>query len=74
MSTIGTIANIVARKRRKNNVVEAKTRMTMIDLFFVYCGAMIDIGTNISVPMEMIGIVAKIGTISKGLDKLVIQS
>jgi hypothetical protein len=54
MSTIGTIANIVARKRRKKNVVEAKTRMTMIDLFFVYCGAMVDIGTNISVPTKMI--------------------
>jgi hypothetical protein len=40
MSTIGTIANIVARKK---NVVEAKTRMTMIDLFFIYCGATIDI-------------------------------
>ncbi|MBQ4037149.1 MAG: hypothetical protein IJC84_03390, partial [Clostridia bacterium] len=37
MSTIGTIANTAARKKRKN-VVEAKTRMTMIDLFFVYCG------------------------------------
>ena len=35
---------------------------------------MIDIGTDISVPMEMIGIVAKIGTISKGLDKPPIQS
>ena len=46
----------------------------MIDLFFVYCGAMIDIGTDISVPMEMIGFVAKIGTISKALDKLLIQS
>ena len=33
MSTIGTIANIVSRKRRKKNVVEAKTKMTMIDLF-----------------------------------------
>ena len=33
MSTIGTIANIVARKKRKKNVVEAKTKMTMIDLF-----------------------------------------
>jgi hypothetical protein len=63
MSTIGTIANIVARKKRKKNVVEAKTKMTMIDLFFVYCGAIIDIG-----------FVAKIGTISKGLDKLPIQS
>jgi hypothetical protein len=56
MSTIGTIANTAVRKRRKKNVVEAKTRMTMIDLFFVYCGAMIDIGTDISVPMEMIGL------------------
>ena len=46
----------------------------MIDLFFVYCGAIIDIGTDISVSMEMIGIVAKIGTITKGLDKLSIQS
>ena len=46
----------------------------MIDLFFVYCVAIIDIGTDISVPMEMIGIVAKIGTISKGLDKLPFQS
>jgi hypothetical protein len=46
----------------------------MIDLFFVYCGAIIDIGTDISVHMKMIGIVAKIGTISKGLDKFPIQS
>ena len=46
----------------------------MIDLFFVYCGAMIDIGTDISVPMEMMGIVAKIGTIPKALDKPPIQS
>lgn len=40
----------------------------MIDLFFVYCGAIIDIGTDISAHMEMIGNVAKIGTISKGLE------
>ena len=40
----------------------------MIDLFFVYCGAIIDIGTDISVPMEMMGVVAKSGTISKGLE------
>ena len=46
----------------------------MIDLFFVYCGAIIDIGTDLSAHMEMIGIVAKIGTISKGLDKFLIQS
>jgi len=46
----------------------------MIDLFFVYCGAIIDIGTGISVPMEMVGIVAKIVTIRKGLDKVPIQS
>ena len=46
----------------------------MIDLFFVYCGAIIDIGNNISAHMEMIGIVAKIGTIQKGLDKPPIQS
>jgi hypothetical protein len=74
MSTIGTIANIVARKKRKKNVVEAKTKMTMIDLFFVYCGAIIDIGTDISVHMKMIGIVARIGTIQKGLDNPPIQS
>lgn len=30
---------------------------------------MIDIGTDISVHMEMIGIVAKIGTLTKGLDR-----
>ena len=52
MSTIGTIANIVARKRRKKNVVEAKTSMTMIGLFFVFCGAIIDIGTDILAHME----------------------
>ena len=46
----------------------------MIDLFFVYCGAIIDIGTDISAHMEMIGIVAKIETIRKGIDKLSIQS
>ena len=46
----------------------------MIDLFFVYCSAIIDIGTDISVPMEMMGIVAKIVTIQKGLDKPPIQS
>ena len=46
----------------------------MIDLFFVYCGAIIDIGTDISVPMEIIGFVSKNGTILKGLDKLPIQS
>ena len=61
-------------EEEEKNVGEAKTRMTMIDLFFVYCGAMIDIGTDISVPMEMIGIVAKNGTIRKGLDKPPIQS
>lgn len=46
----------------------------MIDLFFVYCGAIIDIGTDLSAHMEMIGIAAKIGTIQKGLDKPLIQS
>jgi hypothetical protein len=43
-------------------------------VFFVYCGAIIDIGADYSVSTEMIGIVAKIGTISKGLDKFLIQS
>ena len=43
-------------------------------VFFVYCGAMVDIGTDLSAHMEMIGFVAKIGTIQKGLDKPPIQS
>ena len=46
----------------------------MTDLFFVYCGAIIDIVTDISAHMDMIGNVAKSGTIHKGLDKSPIQS
>lgn len=46
----------------------------MKSFFIVYCGAKIDIGTNMSIPMEMIGIAAKSGTIPKDLGKRLIQS
>ena len=39
-----------------------------VNPFFVYCGAIIDIGNNISAHMEMIGIVTRIGTIRIGLE------